>query len=94
MASEEHFLNGRLQLSCVASIDKSWQARADDAAVGVLGNVTEQTNHLVISAVSSEFRALLVQCGGPFIKSIRDYNSSAHAIIFELGPYVAMRTKC
>ena len=50
IAEEKHFRDRNLYITCIASISDVWQAPADDAAVGILGNVTQQTNQIVIGA--------------------------------------------
>lgn len=50
---ESDFLDGHLHISCLASIQDVWKARVNDAAVGVIGNRTQQTNQLVLDSSSS-----------------------------------------
>ena len=54
IAEEKHFRDRNLYITCIASISDVWQAQADDAAVGILGNVTQQTNQIVIGASPSK----------------------------------------
>jgi len=50
---ESDFSDGHLHISCLASIQDVWKARVNDAAVGVIGNRTQQTNQLVLDQSSS-----------------------------------------
>ena len=54
VAEEKHFRKGYLYITCIASISDVWQATADDAAHGILGNITQQTNQIVIGASPSK----------------------------------------
>merc|ERR1739836_263947 len=53
VAKEHHFRDGKLYITCIATISDVYKARVDDAAVGILGNITEQTNQIVIGASPS-----------------------------------------
>jgi len=53
VAKEHHFQDGKLYITCIATISDVYQARVNDAAVGILGNITEQTNQIVIGASPS-----------------------------------------
>ena len=55
VAKEHHFQDGKLYITCIATISDVYQARVNDAAVGILGNITEQTNQIVIGASPSEY---------------------------------------
>ena len=54
VAKEHHFQDGKLYITCIATISDVYQARVNDAAVGILGNITEQTNQIVIGASPSK----------------------------------------
>lgn len=53
VAKEHHFQDGKLYITCIATISDVYQARVNDAAVGILGNITQQTNQIVIGASPS-----------------------------------------
>lgn len=48
-----HFRDGKLYITCIAKISDVYHAEVKDAAVGILGNVTQQTNQIVIGASPS-----------------------------------------
>ena len=54
VAKENHFRDGKLYITCIATISDVYKARVDDAAVGILGNITQQTNQIVIGASPSK----------------------------------------
>ena len=49
-----HFRDGKLYITCIAKISDVYHAEVKDAAVGILGNVTQQTNQIVIGASPSK----------------------------------------
>ena len=49
-----HFRDGKLYITCIAKISDVYHAEEKDAAVGILGNVTQQTNQIVIGASPSK----------------------------------------
>ena len=51
-----HFRDGKLYITCIAKISDVYHAEVKDAAVGILGNVTQQTNQIVIGASPSKIR--------------------------------------